>query len=84
MLSTNFQKNRLKIPITSMLNLRLKCARFYDMGIKYTQPTQFYINNAMSKSSDITDHRPEVQNITDHRSDITGHRSHITDHRSQD
>ena len=49
---------------------------------KYTQPTQFYINNAMSKSSDITDHRPEVQNITDHRSDITGHRSHITDHRS--
>ena len=37
MLSTDFQKNRQKIPITSMLDLRLKCARFYDMGIKQAQ-----------------------------------------------
>ena len=33
LLSTDFQKNRQKIPIIAMLNLRLKCARFYDMGI---------------------------------------------------
>ena len=37
MLSTDFQKNRQKIPIISMLNLRLKCAGFYDMGI--TRPS---------------------------------------------
>ena len=28
-----FEKKNQKIPIISMLNLRLKCAGFYDMGI---------------------------------------------------
>ena len=33
-LSIDFHKNRQKIPILSMLNSRLKCARFHEMGIR--------------------------------------------------
>ena len=33
MLSTDFHKNRQKIPILSMLNSRLKCPGFHEMGI---------------------------------------------------
>ena len=34
-LSIDYHKNRQKIPILSMLNSRLKCPRFNDMGIIY-------------------------------------------------
>ena len=33
MLSTDFHKNRQKISILSVLNLRLKFARFYDLEV---------------------------------------------------
>ena len=33
MFSTDFQKNRQKIPIVSMLNLHMNCARFSDKGV---------------------------------------------------
>ena len=35
--SIDFHKNRQKIPILSMLNPRLKCPRFHDMGISWDE-----------------------------------------------
>ena len=46
MLSTYFQKNCQKISIISMLNLRLKCAGFYDMGIT-TSKSDSYLPNLL-------------------------------------
>jgi len=42
-LSTDFHKNRQKIPILSMLNSCLKCARFHEMGINYIQYIRLFI-----------------------------------------